>query len=66
MIMNGVFIRQKIKRRNDFMEPKTLEENEKACKVCEKCELCKTRTKVVFGVGKPTPTLMFNGEAPGQ
>ena len=48
------------------MEIKTLEEIEKACKACEKCELCKTRTNVVFGVGKPTATLMFIGEAPGQ
>jgi uracil-DNA glycosylase family 4 len=32
---------------------------------CEKCGLCKTRTQVVFGVGRLDAPLLFVGEAPG-
>lgn len=32
---------------------------------CEKCELCKTRNKVVFGMGVPTAEVVFIGEGPG-
>ncbi len=40
------------------------EHNEAICN-CLKCPLGKTRTKFVYGVGKPTARAMFIGEAPG-
>lgn len=33
---------------------------------CVKCGLCKSRTRVVFGVGAVPAPLMFIGEAPGR
>jgi DNA polymerase len=33
---------------------------------CTKCGLCKTRTQVVFGVGRVDAPLLFVGEAPGE
>jgi uracil-DNA glycosylase family 4 len=32
---------------------------------CQRCKLCKTRNKIVFGVGPEPAPLMFVGEAPG-
>jgi uracil-DNA glycosylase family 4 len=32
---------------------------------CRRCKLSETRTRIVFGTGNPTATLMFVGEAPG-
>ena len=32
---------------------------------CRKCELHRTRTRTVFGVGRPDAACMFIGEAPG-
>ncbi|MBE6714221.1 MAG: uracil-DNA glycosylase [Ruminococcaceae bacterium] len=40
-------------------------ELEDACLACEKCPLCKTRTKVVIGIGNRNADIMFVGEAPG-
>jgi uracil-DNA glycosylase family 4 len=34
-------------------------------RACTSCELCKTRNKVVFGVGTAAIPLVFVGEAPG-
>lgn len=34
-------------------------------RACTACELCKTRNKVVFGVGSAAVPLVFVGEAPG-
>jgi len=42
-----------------------LEEISKIASQCRICELCKSRNKVVFGVGNPNARLMFIGEAPG-
>lgn len=42
------------------------EKLEQECLSCEKCSLCKTRTKVVFGVGKKDTDILFIGEGPGQ
>ncbi len=36
-----------------------------AC-ACTRCPLAATRTQVVFGVGDPTASLLFVGEAPGR
>jgi DNA polymerase len=37
-----------------------------AVQACRSCELlCEGRTSTVFGVGNPTPRLVFIGEAPG-
>ena len=36
------------------------------CLNCRECPLCRTRTKVVFGVGDPRSELMFIGEGPGE
>jgi DNA polymerase len=33
---------------------------------CTKCGLCRTRTQVVFGVGRLDAPLLFVGEAPGE
>jgi len=33
---------------------------------CQRCRLCKSRTKIVFGVGNPEARLMFVGEGPGR
>ena len=32
---------------------------------CQRCKLSTTRTRIVFGVGSPTASLIFVGEAPG-
>jgi DNA polymerase len=32
---------------------------------CERCALCRTRTRTVFGEGRPSSRLVFCGEAPG-
>jgi DNA polymerase len=44
----------------------SLADVEKVAASCEKCELARGRTKVVFGVGNTSATLMFIGEAPGH
>ena len=44
----------------------TLESIREECNNCRKCELYKTRTNVVFGVGKEDADVMFIGEGPGQ
>ena len=33
---------------------------------CQRCPLHETRTKFVFGVGNPSATVLFVGEAPGR
>ncbi len=33
---------------------------------CQRCKLCSGRTNIVFGVGNPTPRIMFIGEGPGR
>ncbi len=33
---------------------------------CQRCTLCRSRTRIVFGVGDPQARLMFIGEGPGQ
>ena len=42
------------------------DELESACNSCDKCELYKTRTNVVFGVGKRESEVLFVGEGPGE
>ena len=44
----------------------TWEELEKQCLHCSKCGLCKSRHKVVFGVGARDARIMFIGEGPGE
>ena len=39
---------------------------EQRCLECEACGLCKTRQKVVFGVGKKDADILFIGEGPGE
>ena len=41
------------------------EELEKRCQDCRECSLCETRTNVVFGDGRRTAEIMFDGEGPG-
>jgi DNA polymerase len=36
------------------------------CAGCKACELCRTRTKLVFGVGREDAELLFIGEGPGE
>lgn len=36
------------------------------CMGCTRCELCKTRTKLVFGVGNENAGVLFIGEGPGE
>ena len=43
----------------------TWEELEKNIENCQKCKLCKTRNKIVFGVGNREADIMFIGEGPG-
>ena len=43
-----------------------LQELEARCASCQKCGLCKSRTNLVFGVGKPDADIMFIGEGPGE
>ncbi len=43
----------------------TLDELRREVESCEKCSLAKTRTRVVFGAGDPSASLMLVGEAPG-
>ena len=42
------------------------EELEQTCQSCTKCGLCKTRNRVVFGVGPRDAEVMFIGEGPGE
>jgi len=44
----------------------TFEELKEECLKCTKCSLHKTRTNVVFGVGKEDADVMFIGEGPGK
>lgn len=44
----------------------TWDELRRECLNCRKCGLCRTRTNVVFGVGKEDAEVMFIGEGPGQ
>lgn len=39
---------------------------EKNCVTCNACQLCRTRRKVVFGVGPRNTDIMFVGEGPGE
>lgn len=39
---------------------------EAACQTCNRCGLCRTRTKVVFGVGPKEADILLVGEGPGQ
>ncbi len=39
---------------------------EKSCQQCTKCDLCRTRTQVVFGVGRKDAEILFIGEGPGE
>lgn len=43
-----------------------LKELKESCEQCQKCPLGKTRTNLVFGVGREDAELMFIGEAPGE
>ena len=36
------------------------------CLQCQKCSLCRTRSNVVFGVGRQNADIMFIGEGPGE
>ncbi|MDR2599695.1 MAG: uracil-DNA glycosylase [Oscillospiraceae bacterium] len=45
---------------------KTWNELENECKSCTKCDLYKTRTNVVFGIGKKDSKVLFIGEGPGE
>jgi DNA polymerase len=42
------------------------EKLEQACLNCSACALCRTRTNVVFGVGRKNSDVMFIGEGPGE
>ncbi|NNE44264.1 MAG: uracil-DNA glycosylase [Gemmatimonadetes bacterium] len=44
----------------------TLGELHDAFAECRRCPLGETRTKFVFGVGNPSATVLFVGEAPGK
>lgn len=44
----------------------TLAELATEASTCTRCVLAETRTRVVFGVGRPTADLMFIGEGPGR
>lgn len=39
---------------------------ESACHSCTACALCRTRTNVVFGVGRKDADILFVGEGPGE
>jgi DNA polymerase len=39
---------------------------EREATACTRCPLARTRTQVVFGVGRPDADLMFVGEGPGE
>ncbi len=43
-----------------------LDELRAECLQCTKCGLSEGRTKVVFGDGNPTASILFVGEGPGQ
>ncbi len=43
-----------------------MEELKARCLGCKQCLLCKTRTNVVFGVGREQTDILFVGEGPGQ
>ena len=38
----------------------------KDCAACARCELCRTRTNLVFGVGREDAEVLFIGEGPGE
>ncbi len=74
-LYGNLLYKQNIKKEEEQMSKKnsieawqttsTLEElNSKICN-CQKCSLGATRTKFVFGVGKPNADIMLIGEAPG-
>lgn len=42
------------------------QELESACRGCQRCELGKTRTNLVFGVGRKDTEVLFIGEGPGE
>ena len=42
------------------------DELEQKCLNCTACGLCKTRTNVVFGVGRRNADIQFVGEGPGE
>jgi uracil-DNA glycosylase len=44
----------------------TWEEVRTTARACTRCALADSRTQVVFGVGDPTASLLFVGEAPGR
>ena len=39
---------------------------ESTCKNCSQCGLCRTRSNVVFGVGRKDADIVFVGEGPGE
>lgn len=46
--------------------PRSWRELERDASDCTLCRLCDVRTKVVFGDGSPTPSLMVIGDAPAR
>lgn len=42
------------------------DELEQKCLSCTACDLCKTRTNVVFGIGRKNADILFVGEGPGE
>ena len=44
----------------------TLQQLAGQCASCQKCKLGKSRTNLVFGVGKDDADIMFIGEGPGE
>ena len=44
----------------------TIQKLQTAAAGCQACDLWKTGTQTVFGEGKPTSTVMFVGEQPGN
>ena len=46
--------------------PPEWEQLQERCEQCNACQLGRTRTKLVFGVGKKDSPVLFVGEGPGQ
>ena len=46
--------------------PNEMENLARRCAGCMNCELYRTRTKLVFGVGRAPSEVMFIGEGPGE
>ncbi len=65
-IGNGPKTGDMFSERSGLEDCSSLADVERLALGCEECELSSGRTNVVFGVGNPTATLMFIGEAPGR